>query len=40
MSGSGPAVFGLFSDSDKAQKAYHIISKNNKWELFCADMLI
>ncbi|MCD4787540.1 MAG: 4-(cytidine 5'-diphospho)-2-C-methyl-D-erythritol kinase, partial [Desulfobacterales bacterium] len=29
MSGSGPAVFGLFSDSDKAQKAYHIISKNN-----------
>ncbi|MDL1980742.1 MAG: 4-(cytidine 5'-diphospho)-2-C-methyl-D-erythritol kinase, partial [Deltaproteobacteria bacterium] len=40
MSGSGPAVFGLFSDSDKAQKAYHIISKNNKWELFRADMLI
>ena len=40
MSGSGPAVFGLFSDSDKAQKAYHLISKKNKWELFCADMLI
>ena len=40
MSGSGPAVFGLFSDSDKARKAYHFISKNNKWELFRADMLI
>jgi len=40
MSGSGPSVFGLFSDSDKARKAYHFISKNNKWELFCADMLI
>ena len=40
MSGSGPTVFGLFSDSDKAQKAYHFISKNNKWKLFCADMLI
>jgi len=40
MSGSGPTVFGLFSDSDKAQRAYHSISKNNKWELFCADMLI
>jgi 4-diphosphocytidyl-2-C-methyl-D-erythritol kinase len=40
MSGSGPAVFGLFSDSDKAQNAYNIISKNNKWKLFSADMLI
>ncbi|MBU2521022.1 MAG: 4-(cytidine 5'-diphospho)-2-C-methyl-D-erythritol kinase [Proteobacteria bacterium] len=40
MSGSGPAVFGLFSDSDKAQSAYHNIAKNNKWELFLADMLI
>lgn len=40
MSGSGPTVFGLFSDSDKAQKAHHIISKNNKWKLFYADMLI
>ena len=39
MSGSGPTVFGLFSDSDKAQKAYNIISKNKKWELFRADML-
>ncbi|MBC2696092.1 MAG: 4-(cytidine 5'-diphospho)-2-C-methyl-D-erythritol kinase [Desulfobacteraceae bacterium] len=39
MSGSGPTVFGLFSDSDKAQKAYHIISKKNKWELFRADLL-
>ena len=41
MSGSGPTVFGLFSDSGKAQKAQHIISKkNNKWKLFRADMLI
>lgn len=41
MSGSGPTVFGFFSDFDKAQRAHHIISKNNKmWELFCADMLI
>jgi len=40
MSGSGPTVFGLFSDSKTALKAYNIISKNNKWELFCADMLI
>ena len=40
MSGSGSTVFGLFTNSDKAQSAYHNISKKNKWELFRADMLI
>ena len=40
MSGSGPTVFGIFSDHDKAQKAKQILAQNFKWQLFLADMII
>ena len=40
MSGSGPTVFGLFADSDKAQKAKHALAENNNWRVFLADMLV
>ena len=40
MSGSGPTVFGLFSDPDKAQKAYASLSKKNHWQLYLVDMIV
>ena len=40
MSGSGPTVFGLFSDIDKVHEAYNALSGNNRWELFRAEMLV
>lgn len=40
MSGSGPTVFGLFSDHDKALAANHVLSKNSEWQLFLTDMII
>ncbi len=38
MSGSGPSVFGLFSDSGKADMAADLIRRNKKWWAFRADM--
>jgi len=40
MSGSGPTVFGLFSDFDKAHEAYNALLDSNRWELFQAEMLV
>ena len=40
MSGSGPAVFGIFSDFDKAQIAYNAIVNKHNWRLFQAEMLV
>ncbi|MDY6790970.1 MAG: 4-(cytidine 5'-diphospho)-2-C-methyl-D-erythritol kinase [Thermodesulfobacteriota bacterium] len=40
MSGSGPTVFGLFSDQDKALAANRMLSKNSEWQLFLTDMII
>ena len=40
MSGSGSTVFGLFSDSDKAMKAYRALAENDKWQLHLVDMMI
>lgn len=40
MSGSGPTVFGLFSDHDKAHAANHVLSKNSEWQVFLTDMII
>ncbi len=40
MSGSGSAVFGLFSDAETARAAKQNISQNKKWKIFVADMLI
>ncbi|MCK5784303.1 MAG: 4-(cytidine 5'-diphospho)-2-C-methyl-D-erythritol kinase, partial [Desulfobacterales bacterium] len=39
MSGSGPTVFGLFSDSDKAEKAHSFLSHNSNDQIFIADII-
>jgi 4-diphosphocytidyl-2-C-methyl-D-erythritol kinase len=40
MSGSGPTVFGLFSDSDKASTAKHALARSDDtWQLYLADMI-
>ncbi len=40
MTGSGPTVFGIFSDSYKAKKAKCTIEKNKKWKLFLTQMIV
>jgi len=37
MSGSGPSVFGLFADREKAQKAHAKLSGYREWECFIAE---
>ncbi|NLH95961.1 MAG: 4-(cytidine 5'-diphospho)-2-C-methyl-D-erythritol kinase [Clostridiaceae bacterium] len=37
MSGSGPSVFGLFADREKARKAYAKLSGYREWECFIAE---
>ena len=39
MTGSGPTMFGLFSDSNSASKASHAIFHAHKWETHLADMI-
>jgi 4-diphosphocytidyl-2-C-methyl-D-erythritol kinase len=34
MSGSGSAVFGLFSDSHTAERAKQTIDENTRWDAF------
>ena len=40
MTGSGPAVFGIFSDSRKARRACDFLSAHYGWRLFVAETLI
>jgi 4-diphosphocytidyl-2-C-methyl-D-erythritol kinase len=40
MSGSGPTVFGLFCDSDKAREAYDSLSQNKQWQTYLADLIV
>jgi len=40
MSGSGPTVFGIFSDSDQAKKAYKTLSTNQRWSCFLTQLLV
>ena len=40
MSGSGPTVFGIFSDSDRAKKAYETLSTNQIWSCFLTQLLV
>jgi 4-diphosphocytidyl-2-C-methyl-D-erythritol kinase len=40
MSGSGPTVFGIFSDSDRAKKAYKTLSTNQRWSCFVTQLLV
>ena len=39
MTGSGPAIFGLFSDSNTASKASHALFRTHKWKMHLADMI-
>ncbi len=39
MSGSGPTVFGLFSDRDKAGKAMQAIGRNPRWNAYLAEII-
>ena len=39
MSGSGPAVFGLFQDRAQVQRAFHAVSKNSSWHAYVAEIL-
>ena len=38
MSGSGPSVFGLFSDSHTAERAKQAIGENTRWDAFICDI--
>ena len=40
MSGSGSAVFGLFSDDNKALSAKTAIAQEKNWRLFLVDMIV
>jgi 4-diphosphocytidyl-2-C-methyl-D-erythritol kinase len=40
MSGSGPAVFGIFSDVEKAKNARDALSHQINWRLFLTDMIV
>ncbi|HUV51127.1 MAG TPA: 4-(cytidine 5'-diphospho)-2-C-methyl-D-erythritol kinase [Anaerolineae bacterium] len=40
MSGSGPAVFGIFPDFNKALIAYNAILNKHDWGLFQAEILV
>ena len=39
MSGSGPTVFGLFSDQEKAGKAMQAIGRNPRWNAYLAEII-
>jgi 4-diphosphocytidyl-2-C-methyl-D-erythritol kinase len=39
MSGSGPTVFGLFSDQEKAGRASRAIGRNPRWKAFPAEII-
>ena len=39
MSGSGPTVFGLFSDPDKACSAMQALGRNSRWNTFSAEII-
>jgi len=39
MTGSGPTIFGLFSDSDEASKASRALFRIHKWKMHIADMV-
>ena len=39
MSGSGPSVFGLFSDQDQAGKAMQVLGCNPRWNAFPTEII-
>ena len=39
MSGSGPTVFGLFSEQDKAEAAMQVFGRNTRWKSYLAEII-
>ncbi len=39
MSGSGPTVFGLFSDEEKAGKAMQVIGRIPRWNAYLTEII-
>ena len=39
MSGSGPAVFGVFADRKQLEPACDALGKNSNWRLYVVEML-
>jgi 4-diphosphocytidyl-2-C-methyl-D-erythritol kinase len=39
MSGSGPTVFGLFSEQDKAAAAMQVFGRNTRWKSYLAEII-
>jgi len=39
MSGSGPTVFGLFSDQEKAGKAMQAVGRNPRWNAYLTEII-
>ena len=39
MSGSGPTVFGLFSDQEKAGQAMLAIGRNPRWNAYLTEII-
>ena len=39
MSGSGPAVFGIFREPDRAEAAYDVLARKGKWRVFITKIL-
>ena len=40
MSGSGSSVFGLFSDTKTANRAYGRLLENKNWQVFLSNMMV
>ncbi len=40
MSGSGPTIFGLFSEKTRAQKANDFLIRNDRWQVYLVDLLV
>jgi 4-diphosphocytidyl-2-C-methyl-D-erythritol kinase len=38
MTGSGPTVFGLFSDFQTAERAKQALGENTAWDVFICDV--
>jgi 4-diphosphocytidyl-2-C-methyl-D-erythritol kinase len=39
MTGSGPAVFGIYADKQRVHHAYDELQKDDRWRLYIAEML-
>jgi 4-diphosphocytidyl-2-C-methyl-D-erythritol kinase len=40
MTGSGPTVYGLFPDFNKARNAYRNLVQNKNWRVFLSEMIV